>query len=129
MICGREFLANLIVINDSGFDFVLGMNWFSTSYALIDCRKKKVTFRVPNHPEFEFHAGDVTSKQAQFKKRQLKGVLESLNSKEQVNMPEVVYEFLDIFPKDLPGLTPVREIEFSIEVLPETTCWPKGPSL
>ena len=43
----------------------------------------------PNHPEFEFHAGDVTLEQAKFKKRKLKGVLESLNSKEQVNMPEV----------------------------------------
>ena len=42
--------------------------------------------------------------QAQFKKRQLKWVLESLNSKEQVNMPQVVCEFLDIFPEDLPGL-------------------------
>jgi len=35
-------------------------------------------------------------------------------------MPEVVCEFLNIFPEDLPGLPPVREIEFSIEVLPET---------
>jgi len=51
----------------------------------------------------------------------LKGVQESLNSKEQVNMPEVVCEFLNIFPEDLPGLPPVREIEFSIEVLPGTT--------
>ena len=59
-------------------------------------------------------------KQAQFKKRQLKGVLESLNSKEQVNMPEVVCEFLDIFLEDLPELPHVREIKFSIEVLPGT---------
>jgi len=43
-----------------------------------------------------------------------------LNSKELINIPEVVCEFLDIFPEDLPGLPPVREIEFSIEVLPGT---------
>jgi len=54
-------------------------------------------------------------------------VLESLNSKEQVNIPEVVCEFLDIFPEDLPGLLPVREIEFSIEVLPETAPISKTP--
>ena len=71
---------------------------------------------MPNHPEFEFHAGDVTLEQVQFKKRQLKG--ESLNSMEQVNIPEVVCEFPDIFPEDLPGLPLVREIEFSIKVLP-----------
>ena len=69
MICGREFLADLIVINDSGFDVVLGMDWLGTSYALIDCRKKKVTFRVFRHSEFEFHAGNVFLEQAQFKKR------------------------------------------------------------
>ena len=90
MICGREFLVDLIVINDSRFEVVLGMDWLGTPYTLIDCRKKKVTFRVPSQPEFEFHAGDVTLELAQFKKRQLKGVLEFLNSKEQVNMPEVV---------------------------------------
>ena len=47
-------------------------------------------------------------------------MLEFLNFKEQVNIPEVVCEFLDIFPEDLPILHPVREIEFSIEVLPGT---------
>ena len=101
------------------------MDWLGTSYALIDCRKKKVTFWVPNHPEFEFHAGDVTLEQAQFKKRRLKGVLESLNSEEQVNIPEVVCEFLDIFPEDLPGLPPVREMEFSIVSCLEQPLFPR----
>ena len=50
-----------------------------------------------------------------------------MNSKEQVNMPEVVCEFLDIFPEDLPRLPPVRKIEFSIEVLPGTTPIFKAP--
>ena len=54
-------------------------------------------------------------------------MLESLDSKEQVNMPEVVCEFLDIFPEDLPGLPPVREIEFSIEVLSGTVPIFKAP--
>ena len=103
------------------------MDWLGTSYALIDCRKKKVTFWVPSHPEFEFHAGDVTLEQAQFKKMQLKGVLESLNSKKQVNMPEVVCEFLDIFLEDLLGLPPIPEIEFSIEVLSGTVPIFKAP--
>jgi len=36
-------------------------------------------------------------------------------------MPMVVCIFLDIFPEDLSGLSPVQEIEFSIKVLPETS--------
>jgi len=41
----------------------------------------------------------------------------------------MVREFLDIFPEDLPGLPPVREIEFSIEVLPGTSPISKAPYL
>ena len=33
----------------------------------------------------------------------------------------VVCEFLDVFPEDLPGLPPDREVEFSIELEPGTT--------
>ena len=54
-------------------------------------------------------------------------MLESLNSKEQVTIPEVVCEFLDIFSEDLPRLPPVREIEFSIEIMPGTAPISKAP--
>jgi hypothetical protein len=33
----------------------------------------------------------------------------------------VVCEFLDVFPKDLPGLPPERDVEFVIELKPDTT--------
>jgi hypothetical protein len=33
----------------------------------------------------------------------------------------VVCEFLDVFPKDLPGLPPERDVEFVIELKPSTT--------
>ena len=32
----------------------------------------------------------------------------------------VVCEFLDVFPEDLPGLPPDRDVEFSIELEPNT---------
>ena len=32
----------------------------------------------------------------------------------------MVYEFPDIFPEDLPGLPPNRDVEFSIELKPST---------
>jgi hypothetical protein len=33
----------------------------------------------------------------------------------------VVSEFPDVFPDDLPGLPPDRDVEFKIELLPSTT--------
>ena len=39
----------------------------------------------------------------------------------------VVNEFISVFPEDLPGLPPDREVMFEIEVLPETTLISKAP--
>ena len=39
----------------------------------------------------------------------------------------VVYKFPDVFPKELLGLPPDREIKFEIELLPETTPISKAP--
>ena len=40
---------------------------------------------------------------------------------------EVVNEFRDVFPDDLPGLPPDREIEFAIELAPGTAPVSKAP--
>ena len=39
----------------------------------------------------------------------------------------VVREFLDLFPTELPGLPPEREVEFSIELLPGTSPISRAP--
>ena len=39
----------------------------------------------------------------------------------------VVDEFLDVFPDDLPGMSPDRDIEFIIELLPRTAPIAKRP--
>ena len=39
----------------------------------------------------------------------------------------VVYKFPDVFPEELPGLPPDREIEFEIELLPGTVPISKAP--
>jgi hypothetical protein len=39
----------------------------------------------------------------------------------------LVQEFLDVFPDDLPGMSPKRDIEFKIELQPGTTPVAKSP--
>ncbi|GKF81858.1 hypothetical protein Tco_0240460 [Tanacetum coccineum] len=39
----------------------------------------------------------------------------------------VVHEFVDVFPDELPGLPPAREIEFSIELIPGAEPISKAP--
>ena len=41
--------------------------------------------------------------------------------------PRMVSEFPDVFPDDLPGMPPERDIEFSIDLLPGTAPIAKRP--
>ena len=45
-------------------------------------------------------------------------VIDHTQSEKELKDIPVVYEFLDVFPEDLPGLPPDRETEFTIEVVP-----------
>ena len=40
---------------------------------------------------------------------------------------KIVNEFLDVFPNELPQMPPDREIEFTIDVIPETAPISKAP--
>ncbi|KAG8503464.1 hypothetical protein CXB51_001447 [Gossypium anomalum] len=48
-------------------------------------------------------------------------VLDSKESEKKLETVPIVCEFPDVFPKELPGLLPIREVEFSIELVPRTT--------
>ena len=55
-------------------------------------------------------------------------VIDSRVSEKKFEYVPVVCEFPDVFPKELPGLPPVREVEFSIELVPGTTPISVAPS-
>ncbi|KAG8474400.1 hypothetical protein CXB51_033844 [Gossypium anomalum] len=48
-------------------------------------------------------------------------VLDTKVSESKIQAVPVVCEFFDVFPKELPGLPPEREVEFSIALIPGTT--------
>ncbi|KAA3466361.1 DNA/RNA polymerases superfamily protein [Gossypium australe] len=48
-------------------------------------------------------------------------VLNTQESKVKIESMPVVCEHLDVFPEELPGLPPTREVEFCIELVPGTT--------
>ncbi|GKA73013.1 hypothetical protein Tco_0779229 [Tanacetum coccineum] len=39
----------------------------------------------------------------------------------------VVREFLEVFPEDLPGLSPVRQVEFQIDLIPGAALVARAP--
>ncbi|XP_028106501.1 uncharacterized protein LOC114305596 [Camellia sinensis] len=111
------------------FDIILGMDWLSTHRAVIDCCQKKVVAHMQNGTRFLFK-GDRQDPMVSTKHRmqwhdQLAGRIASLilNEKGQgeIELPRVVYEYADVFPTELPGLPPTREVDFSIELQLGTT--------
>ncbi|XP_058217426.1 uncharacterized protein LOC131328503 [Rhododendron vialii] len=54
IIRDRRFSFDFIVLNMSGFDLILGMDWLSTFHATIDCFKRRVRICPPGGSCFEF---------------------------------------------------------------------------
>jgi hypothetical protein len=112
-IRGVDFVVNLIVLESKGIDVILGMDWLSKYRVLIDCAKKSIKMTTPEGKEMEFIAEPVVT---------AKGVanctkVNQLNASQGSEVP-VVNEFPDVFPEELPGMPPDRDIEFVIELKP-----------
>ncbi|XP_028065034.1 uncharacterized protein LOC114268123 [Camellia sinensis] len=53
--------ANLLPLDMTYFDIILGMDWLSKYHATIDCVSKQVTFQLPGQSEFVFKGQRVVS--------------------------------------------------------------------
>nr|GEV62989.1 putative reverse transcriptase domain-containing protein [Tanacetum cinerariifolium] len=94
-------------------NIVTGMDWFSNYKTEIICHEKVV--RIPL-PDGNVLRGERSEEKARF--------LMSVKKQEEI---VVVRDFPEVFPNDLSGLPPIREIEFRIELIPEATPVAKSP--
>ena len=121
------------------FDIIFEIDWLAARYAIVDCHRKKVIFQVPGEIEFYFVGNGaytsprvISALQARIMmKKGCKGYLATVKDTQQGKLKlediPVVREFSDVFPKDLSGLPPDREIEFSIDLLPGSNPISKAP--
>ena len=128
-----EFLGDLIELSFREFDVILGMDWLSRHQAIVDCIMKRVTLRTPNEDEVTFinersnHLSNVISTataRTMVRKRceaYLAYVIDTVKARPSVSDILTISDFSDVFPEELPGLPPHREIEFAIDVVPSTT--------
>ncbi|TYK27320.1 ty3-gypsy retrotransposon protein [Cucumis melo var. makuwa] len=123
-------LVDLLPLELQALDVILGMDFLFTHYASMNCHKKEVTFRKPGLTEVVFR-GERKIIPTSFilalncEKLLRKGctaflthVVEVQEEKLKPEDVSVVNEYLDVFPADLSGLPPDREVEFTIELLP-----------
>ncbi|XP_070003076.1 uncharacterized protein [Nicotiana sylvestris] len=114
------------------FDMIMGMDWLSSCYALLDCHAKIVRFQFPNEEVLELKgsSASLVGKFISYLKAQQmigKGCLAYLahiiNPESEpltLQSVPVVREFPEVFPDDLPGLPPERIIDFGIDLMPGT---------
>ncbi|EOY08454.1 DNA/RNA polymerases superfamily protein [Theobroma cacao] len=128
----KDTSVNLVVLDTLDFDVILGMNWLSPCHASVDCYHKLVRFDFPGEPSFSIQ-GDrsnaptnlISVISARRLLRQgcigyLAVVKDSQAKIGDVTQVSVVKEFMDVFPDELPGLPPEREVEFCIDLIPDT---------
>jgi len=115
-LCDKTLAIDMLVLDTKGYDVILGMTWLSQYYAVIDCREKKINFRIPHQPEFQF-SGEVKS---------TKGKTQMTTSEVQKQKVPVWDEFPEVFA-EISGLPPERMIEFSIDTVPGAAPISKAP--
>ncbi|XP_052723892.1 uncharacterized protein LOC108325741 [Vigna angularis] len=119
---GRRYKVNLICLPLQDLEVILGMDWLATNRILIDCGKKELVFPGEEEEELSVDRG-------QLKEDIMEGAscflimtyedneVERSSNDENSGGRTVVDDFPDVFPDEVPGLPPVREVEFTIDLV------------
>jgi hypothetical protein len=83
------------------------MDWMSKYQGHIDCARKAITVTSSDGVQIE-HISTMPSRKAYYKKSVTRPTLDQV---------PVVCEYPDVFPEELPGMPPDRDIEFIIELI------------
>ncbi|TYK29838.1 DNA/RNA polymerases superfamily protein [Cucumis melo var. makuwa] len=104
----------------------------STPSGSIDCFGKEVIFNPPSGPSFKFRGAGIVCipkvisamKASKLLSQGTWGILASVvdtrDHEVSLSSEPVVREYPGVFPDELPGLPPLREIDFAIELEPDT---------
>ncbi|KAA3483033.1 vacuolar protein sorting-associated protein 35B-like [Gossypium australe] len=130
MIRGQCFSANLMLLPFDEFDLILGMDWLTVHNVLVNCGSKFFELRCVNKDIIRVESGEsdslpvvISSMAAQKCMRKgfesyLAFVLNTQESEVKIESVPAVCEYPNMFPEELPGLPPVRKVEFGIELVP-----------
>ena len=136
---GNEFHEELLPIELNGFDVVLGMDWLNANDAKILCKKKMVRVKPPGREKFLIYgdkrrgsSGIITMIKARRCIAEgctsfLAYVIDMKKERKKIEELPVVCEYPEVFPDDLPGLPPDRQVEFRIDLMPGTTPIARAP--
>ncbi|WMV30007.1 hypothetical protein MTR67_023392 [Solanum verrucosum] len=127
---GFQTWVHLVILDMIDFDIILGMTWLSPYYVVLNCNTKFVTLEISVREKLEWErvykpkqAKIISSIRAS--KVVVQGCLAYLAHVRDVEIEApsigsipVVSEFSEVFPNDLPGMPPDRDILFCIYLEP-----------
>jgi hypothetical protein len=121
-IRGVDIVTNLIVLESRGIDIILGMDLLSKHKVLIDCAKESIKLTTPDGKELKFVIEPLVTTKAVANRAKV-NQMDAIRGSEVL----VVNEFPDVFPEELPGMPPDRDIRIVIELKPGTAPIYKTP--
>jgi hypothetical protein len=111
------FKTTLLIMGLENVDIILGTNLLSRHHAVIDVATRAIEIHSPMDGEITLYLPDQgCTRSFAF------ALIES-----PVERIPVVCEYPDVFPDELPGMPPYRDLEFAIELQPETAPISKRP--
>nr|GEX19460.1 putative reverse transcriptase domain-containing protein [Tanacetum cinerariifolium] len=136
-LLGHPFNIDLMPINLDSFDVIIGMDWLAKNHAVTVCDEKLV--RIPYGNEILIVQGDKSDENKlmlsiisclKAHKYMEKGcqlllahvtVKENKDKLKEKRLEDVptVRDFPEVFPEDIPGLPPIRQVKFQTDLVPD----------
>ncbi|CAA0827382.1 Unknown protein, partial [Striga hermonthica] len=139
-IGGRTLVVDAFVIDMNDFDLILGMDWLTRYRADIRCRDREVTLHLSEGDHITFfwtksrtlpHVISMAKATKYMQREDCQGFLVNIvgESSEKLSPGDIhiVREFVDVFPDQLPGGPPNRQVEFTIDLVPGAGPVSKAP--
>ncbi|GJU98430.1 putative reverse transcriptase domain-containing protein [Tanacetum coccineum] len=136
-LLNHPFNINLMPVELGSFDAIIGMDWLVKYQAIIVCAEKIIHIPWGNETLIVHGDGSNQGHEARlhiisYSKTQeymLKGCpvflahvttkeVEDKSEKKRLEDVPIVQDFPEVFPEDLPGLPPTRQVEFKIDLIP-----------
>nr|GEX51288.1 putative reverse transcriptase domain-containing protein [Tanacetum cinerariifolium] len=109
-LINHSFPIDLMVIELGSFDVVIGIDWLIKNDVAILCGEKKANIPLKN--------------KALIIEAQVTGMV---SKEKRIEDVPVIRDFLEVFPEDLPRLSPPRQVEFRIDLVPGATLVARAP--
>nr|GEW39524.1 putative reverse transcriptase domain-containing protein [Tanacetum cinerariifolium] len=142
----HPFNIDLMLVEMGSFDVIIGMDWLRRCHTVIVCDEKLV--RIPyGNKTLTFRSNESNngresrltviscSKAQEYIAKGCQIFLAQISTKKEEDKSEgkqlkdvpVVWDYPEVFPKDLSGLLSARPVEFQIDLIPGSTLVARAP--